>query len=664
MLAKKEYILLEALLEAEGQYVSSMALSKQIGVTDRTTRKYLQNLMATLEQYGARIHSKQGYGYRLDLFDRPVFERFWQDALDSKKDLTDIRHLEATEDRQRYILQQLLFDQQQLDVDALMAALFISKTTLSTDLNRIKQSLAPYGLRLDQQHRQVSIAGDEQAVRRFLKDYFVDASFENSLLGSVIPSFVNDVDFSKLVLLVLEECRQGQLHLSDFVVHNLVLHLALMSQRLKLGYPLSLFPIDLCVQTSREYEVAMRIVTGLESLLGLPIPVEEANYIALHLKVKHSEQELADGTSQEATDALTQDILSALEELGQHCHCDLVNDHQFVQGLVAHFTPFLSRLDNHIQLANPLLEEIRLRYPHYLALTKTAFQKLPILSCKQVSDDEWAYIALHLIAALERHTSQNTKRVLVVCATGYGSAMMLKSRLESEFGSSLTIVDVVSYYEVSEACLRDVDVIISSLALPSHLFLTPVINVSVFLTADEVAKIRAYLGSQIGFKKLSNKGQALSSDTLSCLSLFKPEQVLVFREPLSREVVLDRMIAKLSDVSSKDAQMVFRQEVDMREGYSSVVYGDCLAFPHPVRPLAFTEEVVVAICPQGIDWNNQHEGIKFIFLLSPSQQRSERLKMLSPCLVDFVADKTLQEQLLQTPTYHQLVTVFKTLLQS
>lgn len=70
-----------------------------------------------------------------------------------------------------------------------------------------------------------------------------------------------------------------------------------------------------------------------------------------------------------------------------------------------------------------------------------------MLVCQKndVSDDEWAYISLHLMAAIERYSNRHKLRVLVVCATGYGSAMMLKNRLEKEFEGRLRIVDVISY---------------------------------------------------------------------------------------------------------------------------------------------------------------------------------------------------------------------------
>lgn len=82
---------------------------------------------------------------------------------------------------------------------------------------------------------------------------------------------------------------------------------------------------------------------------------------------------------------------------------------------------------------------------------------------------------------------------MVVCATGIGSALMLKNRLEKEFSSSLEILDTVSYYEVTEERLKDVDLIISSISLSNLIFMTPVINVSVFLSEKDIEAIRSHL---------------------------------------------------------------------------------------------------------------------------------------------------------------------------
>ncbi|HFU4148419.1 TPA: HTH domain-containing protein, partial [Streptococcus suis] len=81
MLSKKEVRLVDYLLAKQGDFVSSIELAKALGVSDRTARKYVQQLSLSLEASGASILSKQSKGYCL-LVERPVeFEMFWQEQL-------------------------------------------------------------------------------------------------------------------------------------------------------------------------------------------------------------------------------------------------------------------------------------------------------------------------------------------------------------------------------------------------------------------------------------------------------------------------------------------------------------------------------------------------------------------------------------------------------
>lgn len=71
--------------------------------------------------------------------------------------------------------------------------------------------------------------------------------------------------------------------------------------------------------------------------------------------------------------------------------------------------------------------------------------------------------------------SQNSEkiRVLIICATGYGSAQLLKNRVLAEFGEMLLVTNVKGYYEINEMTLMGVDMIISSIDLSTMILRSP-----------------------------------------------------------------------------------------------------------------------------------------------------------------------------------------------
>ncbi|EZL64270.1 PTS system mannitol (cryptic)-specific IIA component [Streptococcus pyogenes ABC020014897] len=596
MLSKKELAIITFLIHHKEQFVSSATLAEVIGMSDRTVRKYLKELISSLPEHGAHIISKQGRGYCLEIDHSMAFDIFWQESVTSKKRLADVTQVEESVDREDYVLHKFFFEDAVQDFEELCQELYISRTTLKHVLAGIKERIIPYQLELEITHQHIQIKGKEEDIRHFIMDYFFVTSFDNTLSTMVGNTFLEGINFAEIMIIVLDECRDAKLKLSDFVMNNLVLHIALMVQRIRSGCPLELFSIPIAIRQSDEYQVALRILYRVEEVMGIRFPKEEANYIALHLKVKHS---VGKHWQDDNTDEKLQDHLKAcIAKISQLTDMTLETDTNLFQGLLAHMMPLTTRLENHIQLTNPLTEEIKSQYPEIFTLTKQTFSDLLVCQKNDVSDDEWAYISLHLMATIERYSNRHKLRVLVVCATGYGSAMMLKNRLEKEFEGRLRIVDVISYYEITEERLKTVDLIISSISLANLMFLTPVITVSVFLSNQDIETIRQFIGEQEGIKKEVSLPSQMSLAKAEQLltGVFSPNRFLYLDEKISKEDLLLRMIACLDEAGTETFVEDFYHQMVLRENYSPVIYGEVLAFPHPANPMTYSEQVVVAIC--------------------------------------------------------------------
>src|SRR3712207_7693437 len=91
MLSKKEMAIVAFLISQKGQFVSSATLAKAIGMSDRTVRKYLKELISSLPNKGAHIISKQGQGYCLEIDHSMAFEIFWQESLRSEEHTSELQ---------------------------------------------------------------------------------------------------------------------------------------------------------------------------------------------------------------------------------------------------------------------------------------------------------------------------------------------------------------------------------------------------------------------------------------------------------------------------------------------------------------------------------------------------------------------------------------------
>ena len=85
--------------------------------------------------------------------------------------------------------------------------------------------------------------------------------------------------------IVLEECQEANLKLSDFVLQNLVVHIALAIGRIKSGFEISNLDCQMAVNDI-ERRVAKKILSRVSKVTNQEFPVQEIDYITLHLLAK------------------------------------------------------------------------------------------------------------------------------------------------------------------------------------------------------------------------------------------------------------------------------------------------------------------------------------------------------------------------------------------
>lgn len=64
----------------------------------------------------------------------------------------------------------------------------------------------------------------------------MDRLKDNLSAFSMYTSILDNVRIAEILMIVLDECRENELHLSDFVIYNIVLHIALAIKRIQAGF--------------------------------------------------------------------------------------------------------------------------------------------------------------------------------------------------------------------------------------------------------------------------------------------------------------------------------------------------------------------------------------------------------------------------------------------
>ena len=665
MLSKRETQILKLLFDHKHTYLTSQEIASGIDVSNRTARKYLHLLEDALKQESlATIEAKQGNGYQLKIEDARRFDEFYLEEIKSQMASKDITTIQESNDRQYYILNRLFFEQSTVYVDAIADELFVSRSTISNDLVEIKKLITPYQIELQSKsNKGIFIVGNEQNIRHFIMNYFfMERLHDNLFAFSMYANLLEGISVEEIVIIVLDECRESQLKLSDFIVYNLVLHIGLAIKRIQNGFFMDIQAPISFDEDSIEYQTALKILARIEHAVGITFSSEEADFIALHLKNKITAKTIfkkADATEEQ----IRAQLLETLKAIDQDTPFDLEHDTILIDGLMLHFIPLLTRLQNNSSIENPLLEEIKTQYPDLFELTVNYFSKMPVFKSYQVTEGEWAYLAIHITAAVERYFNEQKTHVLVICATGLGSSQMIKNRLEREFGSRILIEKVISYYEIAEQDLSHIDLVISSINLGNVVLNAPIVNVSVFLGKDDIQKINHEISSNKGShfvagRKESDRKELVEEQVELIERSFKPDLFYFVGEHSTKDAVLKELISKIEAVEGTDLQENFLKQLKLRESYSSVVFSEFMAVPHPIEALTKEGHVAVAVAPEGITWDKEYQNIQLVFLLSPDKFGKFEIDKVSQMLVEIMEDDTFRKALAFSDTFDNFIKAF------
>ena len=649
----KEKSILQFLLKHKERFVTSKELAEHISCSDRTVRNTLKLIDQTMNIQGVKLISKQGQGFQLFFENQEAYQEFRLTY--ELSEVYSTTSISKGDDRLAFILNKLLFEQVPVLFDDLADELYVSRSTLSHDFKKIRRMLSEYDLSIESRaNKGVYVSGEERDKRCFIMDYFLGNQFFKTLHYHVQSNFFDQtLSLEEIARIVLEECQDAKLKLSDFVLQNLVVHIALAMVRIKSGFEIK----NLSCQMSNndtERKVAKKILARISEVSNQEFPVQEVDYITLHLLAKSQlSQETQTKISKEE---MKRSLVQTFQALGLDDIYHFSSDFQLFEGLITHLMTLQIRLDSRITLNNPLVDEVKKNYSDIFFMTKEILENMETFSQVSISDDEIAYVSLHFLAAIERRKENDKFSVLAICASGFGAAQMLRNRLETEFGNRLEVVDVIGYYELNQEKIQGIDFIVSAVDLSNLYFQVPVFTVSVFLKNDEIAQIREAM-DQMQVSSHTKSSQINRSDSDFKQYFSKDNFLICFNQ--DKNSLLSNMADGLSEGESYNFKESLLHGIQQREELSSVVFSEKIAVPHPIQALGTDVKIAVAICKDPLLWDDQNSNVQLVFLLSPSIYGNEGLTDVTKRIVSLTEKDDLQNQLIACNNFEDFINIFE-----
>lgn len=591
-----EYQLLNILLSND-KNMTSNEISKMLAVSSRTIKRVIWDVNDLIKDNGASIYSDKS-GYSLGILEPERFDIWWKEQERQKKEL-------SISDDSVFKIIQLLLVNEYITQDQLSDYLYSSKSSINKYIKIVKPILEREQIILSNRpHYGYYLIGQETVIRNYMVRICFsddDLSDLNSslLLGDckAYSNFLNDV--TKM----LAEYDYDRF---DSKTKSLIKYFIVQVNRISNNHSIEKYSDE--VKTSNiSIELANNIKNILKNSFNIIISQDEVMYLSYLIGnpvKKNVVHENYDASFFEYV------IDECFKEIKDVYKIDFNLDEHLRKGLIQHLYTSHSQIYLNMVLDNPIINLIKKQYVEAYNYAVLCGQVIQEKYNMEISENNLGYIATHFAAAMERIEASYKYKVIVVCESGYGTAELLKAKLQNKM-TNIDIVDVTSIKYLSKKDLRGIFLIISSVPIPENVKLeTPFIIVNPILLEKDIKKINEYLSDHRNineYKKLFHK------------DLFFPLVKANNKTELINEVC-DSLIKKgYFDDSDK-------KNILHRELISSTEINDLVAIPHCIleSPHSSTFFCIVTLHDE-IDWGSGEAQLIFIGGISRNGSINKKL---------------------------------------
>ena len=514
--------------------VSSLALSQEIGCSTKTIQNEIKEVNKELKN--CEIVSIRGIGYKIE----------------GNLDDIDIKNSDLYDyDRVEYIIKKIInissTDKDTIKQEDLADSMYVSLSTVKNDLKEVKKILNEYNLKISSKHKQgICIEASEEDIIKFIINYS------------------NKVDNS--------------LNIKDFLNNNIIENLFSIKKIL-----LDTLSYENMILTDNEFKNIVNYISIYLSRNN----TNQSDFIKEYIKKYKNKKEKP--ISEDEQLLIRKAIKEFCRDLNIATSINLSHDKIFEECLFNHICNLYKRADLGINQYEITAGEIKLKYPFPFELGKIAKKTIEKNLNMEISEDEVENIALHIGGALERIDKRDEKKVyktIIVCTSGVGTSMLIKSKLENIFKGKLEIIKVIPSYLIDYVNVLDIDFVISTVEV--NLENVNVIKVSPMLTDKEIKLIEKYIETENVYIDLDIQ------------NLFSSELFFNDIKAETRSQVIDIMSKKLVEKGYIDDTM--RQSYFERETIATTEIGNMVAIPHGAKGEVYENKVAIGILKEPISW--------------------------------------------------------------
>lgn len=590
----------------ENGYISLESLSERVGKSVATIRVDIQKMQQVLAEYDVTLIKRRGVGVKIDgskaaIEALRVSIREHENSTRNNLDVVDYQIV-------TFLLQNINKSVRMIDI---AHSLHMSESAIQKKLIALKPVLAGFRVTVEAiQGKGIFISGSEEHIRKlYAKLLFKNHQTQVPVLSETVQ--LKDKIFSLLkvnpepIFLAIRSCEEELGYsFTDESFQSLAIHIAVALKRIYQGKGVdeTLYePVD---ESKAEYKAALNLALQIEQGYDVQFGEGEIYYLFLHIlstKISKSEHvELNLDRIENRILHIAREIVKQVEGIKK-----ISVSKKYLDNLILHLRPTVNRLEYDVILENPLLENIKFEYPEAYGIAWMCNSIFAKYLNKSLSDDEAAYIALHIQAMIE--SARIALKAIIVCSSGIGISQLLSTQIEQQFNR----IDVIAVESIKDYMknprIDEADVIISTFSFKSEL---PLLIVSPILSSADIQRINDFI--------ITEKSNVNTAEVI--------RHVFVKPKWQTQQEVLQRVSDFL--LEKKEVGRNFYESLLHREKKHSTEIGNLIAIPHGESKYVFHSQVVIVTLAKPIIWGEESVDLILFVLVNENDKAefTEKLK--------------------------------------
>ena len=610
--------------------VTVAVMAEHFNVSERTIRNDIRQLNEDLNGT-ASVEGVQGR-YSLRIFEPVSYKKIFEKICDSSSMFATPRG------RQNYVFGELMRADAPLLTDELAYEMNVGRTTLVSDLKKLREELAGWDLKIvGKTSKGMILQGSELDIRSYILENCFDALYSDYPL---------DEDIREMIRAELEKKA-----FEKQVGIQFQRYLLLMMDRFLTGHFIgTLTDAYYNLTANGEFSLVNDLVDNIGRYLHIDFPIEEKVFAFLPIAGMRTPADLGAVQEMKLDETIYPLSRKIMEQIREELDIS-IDPHDFTKEFAYHLMFMLNRLRFKIRQPNAILEELRTRFPLAYEMSGIAARVIEREEGLKVTEDERGHLATYFGVFLEENHlgQQRPFRITVICGTGRVTSRLISVQLRKIMDSQVqirTMSDAAATPEELNSC----DVILTTVELPFSPE-KPVIRIREIFDEKELKhkleKVRYW--NRVEMPILDDNQYIMSS-------LLDEDRVFFFEKGRTYSDALAEIIEILTDEGQIDEG--FGARLAEREEKGTMVFDNGVAIPHGIQNANDRMLLAIGIFEEPVE----HKGhpVRIIFFMAlPEESDADDMLMIRVYdeLLEISRDTEMLKAIAGTQTWPELMRV-------